>query len=809
MKISLDWIQDFTELPGELSPEEIGTQFTLSTCEVEGVERSNEHLEQVTVAQITGIEPHPEADKLNLVRFKTGDGEKQVVCGAPNVAVGQKVPFAPVGTTLPIGFTLEPKKIRGVLSEGMLCAEDELGLGEGHEGLMILDGDAALGQTLADYLKTSTDVLLDIDNKSITHRPDLWGHYGMAREFAAVFRKELKTPFDESWMQKLRKLQTKDPSPVSIQVDEKSACLGYMGLSVDNVTVKPSPQWMQNRLIACGLRPINNIVDISNYVMLELGQPNHIFDRETIRGGTIIVREMGEHHTFTTLDEVERHIIPGDTMVCDAQGPSVIGGIMGGLSSSVKEQTSSIFIEAANWVDARIRHTSTRLGLRTDSSQRFEKSLDTNQLERTIWRILELVLESCPEAKVAGSLESDGMKYTPELTIDLSEERVNSILGTNLDAAAIKKYLESLEFQVEMKSERPGSMKVTVPSFRATKDIEVDADLIEEVGRIHGYDKLIPIAPKNEITAVKLLPEKLLKRKIMDFMVYRGRALEIYSYPMVGEKLLAQADWHELNEKLILANALNPETDRMRPSLVPSLLEKAALNQKHFSSSRFFELGRSYLEDEAAFSRERHQLGIVFYSKTHSPFMELLNLLEDMFENLNLNTRIGMPDKSKPNPLLPENWLGKHPNEYLDIRIMGKTAGFISSIHPLMNRAFKIKGNLVMALVDLTDFMVHPIQDKTKYQPLPKFPGSTFDCTVLADPKTPVADIIAAARKLKMKELVDLRIADVYTPDDQPKAVTLRARFLDRDQTLSPEFISTAESRLIETLEKQGYPLKQ
>lgn len=809
MKISLDWIQDFTELPGELSPEDIGTQFTLSTCEVEGVERSNEHLEKVTVARITGVEPHPEADKLNLVRFETGDGEKRVVCGAPNVAVGLKVPFAPVGTTLPVGFTLEPKKIRGVLSEGMLCAEDELGLGEGHEGLLILDGDAALGQTMAEYLETRPAVLLDIDNKSITHRPDLWGHYGMAREFAAVFRKELKKPFSESWLKKQRKLETKEPSPVTIQVEEESACLGYMGLSVDNVNIKPSPRWMQNRLSACGLRPINNIVDISNYVMLELGQPNHIFDLDTIRGGKIIVREMGEHGTFTTLDEVERQIVPGDTMVCDAEGPSVIGGIMGGLSSSVKDQTSTIFIEAANWVDARIRHTSTRLGLRTDSSQRYEKSLDTNQLEKTIWRILELIRESCPEARVVGKLESDGMKYTPELKIDLNEERVNSILGTQLGAAEIKTYLESLEFHVDMKSELQGSMTVTVPSFRATKDIEVDADLIEEVGRIHGYDKLIPVPPKNDITAVKLLPEKQLKRKIMDFMVYRGRALEIYSYPMVGEKLLRQAGWHEMNEQLILANALNPETDRMRPSLIPSLLEKAALNQKHFSSSRFFELGRSYLEDETAFSRERHQLGIVFYSKTQSPFLEMLNLLEDMFENLNLNSKITPADENRPNPFLPVNWLGKHPHEYLEIGIRGKTAGFISSIHPLMNRAFKIKGNLVMALVDLTDFMEQNIQDKTKYQPLPKFPGSTFDCTVLTDAKTPVTDVIAAARKLKMKELVDLRIADVYSPKDQPKAVTLRARFLDRDQTLSPEFISEAENKLIDTLEQQGFPLKQ
>ena len=293
MKISLDWIKEFTDIPSDITAQELGMKFTLSTCEVEGVEATNEHMDAVTVAQITAIEPHPDADKLNLVSFKTAEGEKRVVCGAPNVAVGLKVPFAPIGTTLPGGFTLEPKKIRGILSEGMLCAEDELGLGDGHDGLLVLAEDAVIGTTMSELMGLKKDVLLDIDNKSITHRPDLWGHYGMAREFAAVFKNPLKKPFSEEWMAKMRGFFTSDASPVTISVQEGSACLGYLGLSVDNVTVKPSPSWMQQRLIACGLRPINNIVDISNYVMLELGQPNHLFDRDTIQGGKIIVKEMG------------------------------------------------------------------------------------------------------------------------------------------------------------------------------------------------------------------------------------------------------------------------------------------------------------------------------------------------------------------------------------------------------------------------------------------------------------------------------------------------------------------------------------
>ena len=805
MKISLDWIKDFVELP-DLSPREMGVKFTLSTCEVEGVEETNAHMEKVIVAEITSVEPHPEADKLRLVSFETGSGERRVVCGAPNVAPGMKVPFAPIGTTLPIGFTLEPKKIRGILSEGMLCAEDEVGLGDGHDGLLELPADAPVGTTMAEYMHLKRDVLLDIDNKSITHRPDLWGHYGMAREFSAAFGKPLAKPFDEAWIEKMRGFYNDETPPVTIKVEEGTACLGFLGLSVDNIEIKPSPIWMQQRLTACGMRPINNLVDISNYVMLEQGMPNHIFDRDTIKGGKIIVREMGEDGIFVTLDEMERRMIATDTMVCDAEGPSSIGGIMGGLSSSVKDDTSRAFIEVANWVPERIRHTSTRLGLRTDASQRYEKSLDSHQLERTALRILELLQQSCPDAKVVGPLVSDKITLSEPLIIDLKLDRVNRILGTDLRQDEVVRILDSLEYVTEIAGD---VMKVAVPSYRATKDVEVDADLIEDIGRIYGFDKLVPVAPHNEIMAVNLSPSKTLERKIQDFLVYRGRALEIYTYPFTGVKLLEQAGWNVMNENLTLANALSPETDRMRPSLVPSLLEKASLNQKYYSKYRLFEIGRSYLESEKNFSEERHQLGIIYFDKNESPFMELLNLMGDLLENLNLGAQIQAPTPKFPNPLVAGDWTGRHPNEFLDIRVMGKTCGFISTIHPLMNRNFKINGNLVMAVLDITDFMDRPVKDRIRYQPLPKFPGATFDCTVVADTDTPAADVLSVLRKLKLKELEDARIVDVYPLSDTQKTVTLRSWLLDREKTLSHEFLREAEDSIVAVLDKAGYPLKQ
>ncbi|MCP4156570.1 MAG: phenylalanine--tRNA ligase subunit beta, partial [bacterium] len=269
-----------------------------------------------------------------------------------------KVPYAPLGTSFPGGFTLVPKKIRGIMSEGMLCSETELSIGSDDSGLAELPEEAKVGISILEYLGKKRDILLDIENKSLTHRPDLWGHYGMAREFSAVFDEELLAPYNREWEENLSKQFTTEAAPVTLGVDPDSCCLGYSGISVDNVTIKESPGWMKERLEACGLRAINNIVDISNYVMLELGHPLHIFDRDMISGGKIVVRKAGDLHKFLTLDEIERELVESDTVVCDAKKPLVIAGIMGGQESGVKESTSRIFIETANWVDSEVRKTS-------------------------------------------------------------------------------------------------------------------------------------------------------------------------------------------------------------------------------------------------------------------------------------------------------------------------------------------------------------------------------------------------------------------------------------------------------------------
>lgn len=806
MKISIDWIKDFVELPTNLTPKELGSRFTLATAEVEDVVSVGEHLEKIRVVQIISIEKHPEADKLNLVTFNTGTEEKRVVCGAGNVKVGIKVPYAPLGTAFPDGLVLEPKKIRGILSEGMLCSEQELGFAEDSHGLLVFPEDAKLGINMLEYFKMSRDVLLDVDNKSLTHRPDLWGHYGMAREFSAIFEKPLKNPFDASFVKKMEAHFSSEPAPVGVRIEGDSSCLGYYGLTVKNVTVKESPDWMKRRLLSVGLRPINNIVDISNYVMLELGIPLHIFDRHEIAGDEVIIKRIGSEATFKTLDEQDRKLLPNDTVICDKNEALVLAGIMGGLKSGVKETTKDIFIEVANWRAAEVRKTSTRLGLRTDSSQRYEKSLDTAMLYRTLLRTLELVLEFCPEAKVVGKPQYDGEQWTMKepLVISTSVERICKVLGKDVSEEKILSIFSHLDFKVEKKG---SELLVTVPSYRATKDVEYQADLFEEIGRMVGFDNITPVSPKLDVFPVRLSEAQKLHRKIREFLVNHAKSFEIMTYPMVGKNLSKDAAWEE-KDSFVIVNALSEEHDRMRQSLIPSILEKVALNQKYTDEFRVFEIGRVYLKGNE-FSKDHSQLIIAFFDREKSPFMDLANTVEALLENAQIPADLSEKNPKFKNPLvMNEEWKGCHPVEFLNVRIMGKMKGVLTSVHPLLLKKLKIRGQLSLAVLDFTDIEDQPVKDKVKYKPLPKFQDSTFDWTVVMPKNSSVAELFAALKKVSIKELQSCKVLDTYAMSETHTSVTLRATFLDPEKNLSGEFLDKSKKDLMDAVTKAGFPLK-
>lgn len=806
MLISIDWIRDFTPVPN-LTAKEIYTRFTLATAEVEDVITQGEHLEKIVVAEIISFEKHPEADKLNLVTFKISETEiRKVVCGASNVSVGIRIPFAPLGVKLPNGLVLEAKKIRGILSEGMLCSEEELGFSESSSGLMELPLDAPLGMNMLTFFKKIKDTILDIDNKSLTHRPDLWGHYGMAREFSAIYGIPLLNRFNKEWSENLTSRYTKEKSPIIPRLEGNSAALSYYGLSLSNIEIKPSPEWLKARLSACGLRSINNIVDISNYVMLELGFPLHIFDRDQIIGEEVIIKKLSEECLFKTLDEIERKLRDGDTVISDAEGPLVLAGIMGGKKSGVDEATKNIFIEVANWKAVMIRRTSTRLGLRTDSSQRFEKTLDGHLAERTLLRTLELILELCPEAKVVGKAEYAGINLSEDkpLIIKTSLTKIKTVLGCELSKERLIEILHSLDFKT---SAEDHLLLVTVPSYRATKDVEYEADLIEEVGRIIGYDNIIPLSPLDVVAPVKLSEMQKTQRRVRDFMVMQGKSFEIMSYPLIGHSLLKKVSWPSSATGLKLINSLSEEHNLMRPSLIPSLLEVAETNVKNQERFRFFEIGRAYREDEVNFSKEEIHLGAAFFDKDKNPYLDMTNVVSNLLTSLNLSFDLVERNPKFINPLVPTEWLGNHPFEFTNIRVMGKNAGAIFSVHPLILRNLKMKGNLTICLFDLSLFSNYTAKDKTKYKPLNKFPTSNFDWTVVVPLEQQVSEVLSAAKKVKLKELQSVQVLDIF-PSEKVKYVTIRAVLADETTTLNPVILKQAEALLIDATLKGGFNLK-
>lgn len=806
MHISIDWIRDFVNLP-EISPTDLATKLTLSTAEVEGVHSEGDYLKKIKVVEIVSIRKHPEADKLNLVTFKKSESENfEVVCGASNVRVGLKVPYAPVGIKLPNGMVLEPKKIRGVLSSGMLCSQEELGIQESSDGLMELSSDAPIGQTMLEYLNQSAPTILEIDNKSLTHRPDLWGHFGMAREFATIFKTPLKDRFDVDFEKKIKSLFNTKSAPITPTFEGDSAGICYYGLSVDNVTVGPSPKYIKNRLESVGLRSINNIVDISNYVMLELGIPLHIFDRNKISGSELVIKELGSAAKFTTLDGVERELIASDTVICDQSGPLVLAGIMGGLSSGVDDQTRNIFIEVANWKAPLVRKSSTRLGLRTDSSMRYEKSLDSSLCKRTLYRTLELVEELCPNASVVGAPLLAGTD-TPSktVTVTTSAKRISTHLGKEVLESEIIRILSSLGFLVQNQG---GELSVTAPSYRATKDVECEADLFEEIGRMVGFDNITPVSPLVSVKPIRLTNSQKIGRDIRDFFVSHVRAYEIMTYPMVGEKLLKKFSWPISNELKII-NALSHDHDQMRPSLIPTHLMAACENAKYYSEFRFFELGRSYHKSQNNFATEKNMLSVLFYDKEVSPFTNLVSVLERLSLALNFSLDFFEPNQKFKNEFLPEGWHGVHPYEVFHIRAMGKIVGQVFSLHPSLASEIKLRGFAALAQIDLTLFENAQRKDKTRYQPLPKFQSSTFDWSVVLPKSAAVGTVMTLFKKLQIRELTSVKVLDLFDLPNGERSLTIRAHLQDAESTLLPARLEEIQSILTQTTEKQGFMLRK
>jgi phenylalanyl-tRNA synthetase beta chain len=414
-----------------------------------------------------------------------------------------------------------------------------------------------------------------------------------------------------------------------------------------------------------------------------------------------------------------------------------------------------------------------------------------------------MISELCPGTIVAGMPEKyvREEKLSRDLTLSITHQQIVKSLGMEISKETIQDIFQRLDFKV---AENNGNFDVTVPSYRTTKDISVKADLIEEIGRMIGYDNITPVSPMLPVKPIRLSSAKQFHRKIQDFLVEQGKALQIMTYPLVGQELLTKALWPKLNDHLVLVNALSVEQDRMRPSLMPSVIEMASHNQKHYDQFAFYELGRSYLE----FEKERSHLVIGMYSKDRSRFVELENVVEKLLSFLNVSYAFTGMNEKFPNSVMPYDWSGIHPHEYMNIQVMGKYTGVINTVHPLILKNFKMKGFLSLAVIDITDVESKEMKDKTKYQPISKFPSSSFDVTVVMNKDLPAASVISALSQLKQKELKSKAVTDVFMMNELEKAVSIRTVFEDSEKTLSAETIKDLERNVIQALEKAGFPLR-
>lgn len=605
MYISMNWINDFVDLKG-INLEELINRFTLSVAEVEGTIKYGENIKNVITAKILEIEKIESSDKLRKVKVDNGKEIVTCVCGAKNIKIGDIVPFAQIGSMVN-GIEIKQVQMAGETSNGMCLSEKELGISEDHSGVMVFDSNTKLGVNVKQLLDID-DTVFEIDNKSLTNRPDLWGHYGIAREIAALTGRKLKNIEVEN-LEEYNNLKE-----VRAEVEDKEKCYRYTAIEVENITSKKFDINKRIRLYYCGMRSINLLVDLTNYIMLELGQPMHAFDKKLVN--KIKVKSIENDIEFKTLDDVTRKVDKGTLMICNNDEPIAIAGIMGGANSEITDSTNSLVLESANFDSVCIRKSAVELKLRTDASAHYEKSLDPEITDIAIKRYIKLLKENDKDIKISSKLTDIYVNKYPTIKIKITRQYINSRIGTDLSLNKIKEILSSLEFEIEENGE---ILTVKVPSFRATKDISIKADLVEEIARIYGYDNIEPQTKNQPLRIVEIDDEKKTENTIKDLLAIKYGLSEIHTYIWYDRKKNKELNL-EVNENNIkLANSLNANFNVLRESMIPSLLYTLSENIKYYPNVNIFECGRTFeYPNKGEECIENKNLGIALCSKNKS-----------------------------------------------------------------------------------------------------------------------------------------------------------------------------------------------
>lgn len=797
MYLSLDWLKDYVDIPKSVTPEDLGIKLTLHTVEIDGVEKQAEQFDKVIVGKILEVRKHPNAERLQLARVSIGKEELDIVCGAPNIEAGQLVPVACVGAVLPNGMEIKEALVRGERSVGMLCAEDELGLGPDHSGILILENRAKLGQKFSDYLNLQ-DTIFEVDNKSITNRADLWGHYGMAREIAAFLNSKTTKKF-----QKIAEAEIKvdaEEKKLDVKVIDKDICRRYMAVAMDGIKITASPEWMQRRLSAAGVRPINNIVDITNYVMMELGQPMHAFDSSLI--DKIIIRKAKKNEVIKTLDGEKRDLDENMLVIANSKVPVAVAGVMGGEDSEVRDETTSIVFESANFDHVATRKTSTKLGLRTESSIRYEKGLDPNLCHVALARAVELTKEICSEAKVVSRIIDEKSFQLNQGPIELDLVWLNSFVGAELTKKQVKDILESLGFVCDGKGE---ILSVTVPTWRAVKDISLREDLAEEVARIIGYDNLAPRMPLVDMKRPLPNEERLLERKIKDILACGLNAVEVYNYSFVGEELLDKLGINH-STHIRLANPISSQHTMLRQNLATNLISNIRTNQARYEKFRLFEIGSVYLSIDGGLEKgdgskellpyQEKRLGILLADNNREIFSQAKSVVQHLFTELKLKSYFS------PLDLIPE-WADT--NESAKLMVDKRLLGTVLKLNKTASSRLGVKKDAVLIEISLKElYNIYSAKPLKKFQEFEKFPPVIRDLAFVVAEKVLYMDLIQEIENFH--ELIkDAEVFDVYQGDklgEGKKSLAFRLTY-QADKTLTAEEVDKIQSDLIKKLEEK------
>ncbi|HNX22789.1 MAG TPA: phenylalanine--tRNA ligase subunit beta [Spirochaetota bacterium] len=798
MWISLKIIGRMVDI-SDVTPEAIAERLTMSTAEIEGIEYLNSFFKDIYTAKLVSVEPHPDADKLTLCFADTGKEKVQVVCGAPNHKAGDIVAFATVGTKFNEEFVIKKTKIRGVESNGMFCSLRELGLSDDHSGIHIFPENTPIGKPLSEMFIDWVDVRLNIDNKSITHRPDLWGHIGFAREIAALMGKEFKKPVDSSI---LSKIAGKDNLKVSIKNPE--AAPRYSAMVIKNIKIGESPDWLKSSVSSLGMRPISNIVDITNYVMAEIGEPMHAFDRKKLKGDVITVRFAAKDEKITTLDGRSHNLTMEDIVIADAGGPIALAGVMGGGNSEVEDSTTEIVLEAATFNPVNIRKTAQRFDSRTEAAMRFEKTLSPEITVDALARCYELIKEIIPGAEAVTGLVDDYPVPAKKSVIDITTEYIRRRIGQNLDDNDIIKTLTALQFEV--KSEK-GNLHITAPFFRSTKDITMKDDIVEEVGRVLGYSNINPAPP-----FVKCVPPvknlfRSFERDVKNILTGQFCMTEVSGYSFTSEDMLNSLKINE-GKELRLRNPLSIELDRLRRSLIPNIINFIKYNQRFHDNFDIFELGRVYFKDDREsadlVSENFRVAGTVFMKKPETPvFFEAKAIAAGLLEKLRIKKYKLIPATDSLPPYA-------HPGRSMKIEVEGKDAGLIFEVHPETAQTFEFTGKAAIFDLDL-DVLFNAEKNPVKFTELQKYPEVPFEISVVADKKTYSQDILNIVLKSDRNRITEAKVISVYEGAQLPgdkKSVSIKIVFASKEKTLEPSEIDELQKKVISSLNKDGYTLR-